>query len=175
VCPAQRQRTADAIASPAGAGPTLSEGTFSICTFWYVDALARSGRLEAARLVFEKMFTYANHLGLYAEEIGLTGEQLGDFPQAFTHLSLINAAVNLDYQLDHGAGLDPVRRTSVQRIGAATWRAHPTAVGCARARLAGTRQPDRQAVQDWSGGVGNRGVVRRSGSRTQRCRRGGWW
>jgi GH15 family glucan-1,4-alpha-glucosidase len=87
-----------------------SEGTFSMCTFWYVDALARSGRLEQARLVFEKMLTYANHVGLFAEEIGLTGEQLGNFPQAFTHLSLINAAVNLDYQLDHGAGLDPVAR-----------------------------------------------------------------
>jgi GH15 family glucan-1,4-alpha-glucosidase len=85
------------------------EGTFSICTFWYVDALARSGRLEQARLTFEKMFTYANHLGLFAEEIGLTGEQLGNFPQAFTHLSLINAAINLDYQLDHGAGQDPLR------------------------------------------------------------------
>jgi pentatricopeptide repeat protein len=81
-----------------------SEGTFSICTFWYVDALARSGRLEDARLVFEKMLTYANHVGLFSEEIGLTGEQLGNFPQAFTHLSLINAAINLDYQLDHGAG-----------------------------------------------------------------------
>jgi GH15 family glucan-1,4-alpha-glucosidase len=80
------------------------EGTFSICTFWYVDALARSGRLEEARLTFEKMLTYANHVGLFAEEIGLTGEQLGNFPQAFTHLSLINAAINLDYQLDHGAG-----------------------------------------------------------------------
>jgi len=81
------------------------EGTFSLCTFFYVDALARSGRLEDARLVFEKMLTYANHVGLFAEEIGLTGEQLGNFPQAFTHLALINAAVNLDYQLDHGAGL----------------------------------------------------------------------
>jgi GH15 family glucan-1,4-alpha-glucosidase len=80
------------------------EGTFSLCTFFYVDALARSGRLEEARLVFEKMLTYANHVGLFAEEIGLTGEQLGNFPQAFTHLALINAAMNLDYQLDHGAG-----------------------------------------------------------------------
>ena len=80
------------------------EGTFSLCTFWYVDALARSGRLEEARLTFEKMHTYANHLGLFSEEIGLTGEQLGNFPQAFTHLALINAAINLDYQLDHGAG-----------------------------------------------------------------------
>jgi GH15 family glucan-1,4-alpha-glucosidase len=77
-----------------------SEGTFSLCTFWYVDALARSGRLEEARLVFEKMHTYANHLGLYSEEIGLTGEQLGNFPQAFTHLALINAAIDLDRRLD---------------------------------------------------------------------------
>jgi GH15 family glucan-1,4-alpha-glucosidase len=86
-----------------------SEGTFSLCSFWYVDALARSGRLEEAQLTFEKILTYANHLGLYSEEIGLTGEQLGNFPQAFSHLALINAAVNLDYQLDHGSGLvDPV-------------------------------------------------------------------
>jgi pentatricopeptide repeat protein len=80
------------------------EGTFSICTFWYADALARSGRLEDARLVFEKMLTYSSPTGLFAEEIGLTGEQLGNFPQAFSHLALINAAMNLDYQLDHGAG-----------------------------------------------------------------------
>ena len=75
------------------------EGTFSICTFWYVEALARAGRVDEARLIFEKMLTYANHLGLYAEEIGPTGEQLGNFPQAFTHLALISAAVNLDRQL----------------------------------------------------------------------------
>ena len=94
-------------ASPDGLRGT--EGTFSICTFWYVDALARSGRLEDARLTLEKMSTYANHLGLYSEEIGLTGEQLGNFPQAFSHLALINAAMNLDYQLDHGAGwVEPV-------------------------------------------------------------------
>ena len=75
------------------------EGTFSICSFWYVEALARAGRADEARLAFEKMLTYANHLGLFAEEIGPTGEQLGNFPQAFTHLSLISAAVNLDRQL----------------------------------------------------------------------------
>jgi GH15 family glucan-1,4-alpha-glucosidase len=86
-----------------------SEGTFSLCSFFYVDALARSGRLDEARLTFEKMMTYANHLGLFSEEIGLTGEQIGNFPQAFSHLALINAAVNLDYQLDHGSGfVDPV-------------------------------------------------------------------
>jgi GH15 family glucan-1,4-alpha-glucosidase len=81
-----------------------SEGTFSMCSFWYVDALARSGYLDQARMVFEKMLTYGNHLGLFSEEIAITGEQLGNFPQAFSHLALINAALNLDYQLDHGAG-----------------------------------------------------------------------
>jgi GH15 family glucan-1,4-alpha-glucosidase len=97
----------DPSASPDGLRGT--EGTFSICTFWYVDALARSGRLEDARLTFEKMSTYANHLGLYSEEIGLTGEALGNFPQAFSHLALINAALNLDFQLDHGPGrVEPV-------------------------------------------------------------------
>jgi GH15 family glucan-1,4-alpha-glucosidase len=105
----------DPAASPDGL--LGHEGTFSICTFWYVDALARSGRLEQARLAFEKMFTYANHLGLYAEEIGQTGEQLGNFPQAFTHLSLINAAINLDYQLDHGPGRDPVRMVEAAGAG----------------------------------------------------------
>jgi len=75
------------------------EGTFSICTFWYVEALARAGRIEEARLAFEKMLTYANHLGLYAEEIGQTGEALGNFPQAFTHLALISAGHFLDRAL----------------------------------------------------------------------------
>ena len=92
-----------------------SEGTFSICTFWYVDALARSGRQEDARLVFEKMLTYANHVGLFAEEIGPTGEQLGNFPQAFSHLALINAAINLDYQLDHGPGRVKVLNRAASR------------------------------------------------------------
>ena len=75
------------------------EGTFSLCSFWYVEALTRAGRLEEARLAFEKMLTYANHLGLYAEQISRTGEQLGNFPQAFTHLALISAAFNLDRAL----------------------------------------------------------------------------
>jgi GH15 family glucan-1,4-alpha-glucosidase len=97
----------DPSASPDGLRG--SEGTFTICSFWYVDALARSGRLEEARLTFEKMLTYSNHLGLYSEEISPTGEQIGNFPQAFSHLSLISAAMNLDYQLDHGAGsVEPV-------------------------------------------------------------------
>ena len=86
---------------PAAAPDGLDgdEGTFSICSFWYVEALARAGRLEDARLAFEKMLTYANHLGLYSEEIGPSGELLGNFPQAFTHLALISAAVHLDRKL----------------------------------------------------------------------------
>ncbi|MER6220750.1 glycoside hydrolase family 15 protein [Streptomyces sp. 900105755] len=77
-----------------------SEGTFSLCTFMYVDALARAGRTDRARLVFEKMMGYANHLGLYSEEIDPTGRQLGNFPQAFTHLALIDSALTLDQALD---------------------------------------------------------------------------
>lgn len=95
----------DPSASPDGLPG--SEGTFSICTFWYVDALARSGRIEQARYVFEKMLTYANHLGLYSEEIGPTGEQLGNFPQAFSHLSLISAALTLDRALNRQIGAVP--------------------------------------------------------------------
>jgi pentatricopeptide repeat protein len=84
-------------ASPDGVAG--DEATFSLCSFWWVEALARAGRLDEARLAFEKMLTYANHVGLYSEEIGPTGEQLGNFPQAFTHLALISAAYNLDHQL----------------------------------------------------------------------------
>ncbi|MCX4524123.1 MULTISPECIES: glycoside hydrolase family 15 protein [unclassified Streptomyces] len=88
----------DPAASPDGLRG--SEGTFSLCTFLYVDALARAGRLRPARYTFEKMHTYANHVGLFAEEVGPSGEQLGNFPQAFTHLSLITAACTLDEALD---------------------------------------------------------------------------
>jgi GH15 family glucan-1,4-alpha-glucosidase len=87
----------DPAASPDGLDG--GEGTFSICSFWYVDALARAGRVAEARLAFEKMLTYANHLGLYSEQIGSSGELLGNFPQAFTHLALISAAITLDQQL----------------------------------------------------------------------------
>jgi GH15 family glucan-1,4-alpha-glucosidase len=90
----------DPAASPDGLRG--SEGTFSLCTFAYVDSLARAGQLEKARNTFEKMLTYANHLGLYSEEIALTGEQIGNFPQAFTHLSLVDAALSLDEALDAG-------------------------------------------------------------------------
>ncbi len=78
------------------------EGTFSMCTFWLVEALTRAGRLHEARMIFEKMLTFANPLGLYAEEVGSHGEQLGNYPQAFTHLALISAAHNLDKALGRG-------------------------------------------------------------------------
>lgn len=87
-----------------GDGLDGEEGTFNICTFWLVEALTRAGRidcarLDEARLLFEQMLGYANHVGLYAEETGPTGEALGNFPQAFTHLALISAAFNLDRAL----------------------------------------------------------------------------
>jgi len=88
------------IGKGAGDGLTGSEGTFNMCTFWLVEALTRAGYLEEARYIFEKMLTYANHLGLYAEEIGPSGEALGNFPQAFTHMSIISAAFNLDRRLN---------------------------------------------------------------------------
>jgi GH15 family glucan-1,4-alpha-glucosidase len=75
------------------------EGTFSMCSFWYVECLSRLGDLQQARFYFEKMLGYANHLGLYGEELGHQGEHLGNFPQAFTHLALISAAYDLDRRL----------------------------------------------------------------------------
>jgi GH15 family glucan-1,4-alpha-glucosidase len=75
------------------------EGSFTACSFWYVECLARAGELEKAQLLFEKLLSYANHLGLYSEELGLDGRHLGNFPQAFTHLALISAATYLDRAL----------------------------------------------------------------------------
>ncbi|MEO8702597.1 MAG: glycoside hydrolase family 15 protein [Kofleriaceae bacterium] len=87
------------IGNSASDGLTGGEGTFTMCSFWYVECLARAGRLDDARLAFEKMLGYANHLGLYAEELGPSSEHLGNFPQAFTHLGLISAAFQLDRAL----------------------------------------------------------------------------
>lgn len=84
----------------ASDGLKSGEGTFSMCTFWYIECLSRSGQLQKARLYFEKMIGYANHLGLYSEQLGFQGEHLGNFPQAFTHLGLISAAINLNAQLN---------------------------------------------------------------------------
>jgi GH15 family glucan-1,4-alpha-glucosidase len=76
-----------------------AEGSFTTCSFWYIEAIARSGNLAQARFLFEKMLGYANHLGLYAEELGSRGEHLGNYPQGFTHLSLVSAAYYLDREL----------------------------------------------------------------------------
>ena len=75
------------------------EGTFTMCSFWYVECLSRAGQIQKARFFFEKMLGYANHLGLFSEELGPSGEHLGNYPQAFTHLGLISAAHNLDRNL----------------------------------------------------------------------------
>jgi GH15 family glucan-1,4-alpha-glucosidase len=75
------------------------EGTFSTCSFWYVECLARAGDLKQARFIFEQALGYANHLGLYAEQLGPCGEHLGNFPQALSHIALISAAWNLDQRL----------------------------------------------------------------------------
>jgi GH15 family glucan-1,4-alpha-glucosidase len=75
------------------------KGAFNMCTFWYVECLARAGDVKQARFLFEKMLGYANHVGLFSEELGLAGEYLGNFPQAFSHFSLISAAHYLDRAL----------------------------------------------------------------------------
>ena len=72
------------------------EGSFTMCSFWYIECLVRAGRSEEARLLFDKMIGYANHLGLYSEELGYDGRHLGNFPQAYTHLALISAATALE-------------------------------------------------------------------------------
>jgi len=87
------------IGAGAGDGIVGDEGTFNMCSFWFAEAVARSGDVQRARFFFEKMLGYANHLGLYAEELGPRGEHLGNFPQAFTHLGLISAAYAIDRKL----------------------------------------------------------------------------
>lgn len=88
-----------------GDGLDGDEGTFCMCSFWYIECLARGGDLKKARFLLEKMLGYANHLGLFAEELGANGEHLGNFPQAFTHLGLISAVYNLDRLLDNPRAL----------------------------------------------------------------------
>ena len=80
-------------------GFTGKEGTFCMCSFWYIECLSRSCDIRQARLLFERMPGYANHLGLFAEELGPSGEHLGNFPQAFTHVALISAAFDLNRRL----------------------------------------------------------------------------
>ncbi|MFW0715301.1 glycoside hydrolase family 15 protein [Pedobacter sp. N23S346] len=82
------------------------EGTFNMCSFWYIESLAKSGELDKAVEYFEKMISYSNHLLLFSEELGKKGEHLGNFPQAFTHLALISAAVELNKQISRQTGKD---------------------------------------------------------------------
>jgi len=95
------------LANGATDGLSGQEGTFNICSFWYIECLARGGQVEKARLYFEKMLGYANHLGLFSEQTGAQGEQLGNFPQAFTHLALISAAYQLNRDLSAPAPDQP--------------------------------------------------------------------
>lgn len=85
-------------------GLSGKEGTFGLCSFWYIECLSRSGDLRQARLLFEKMLAYGNHLGLYSEELGPSTEHLGNFPQAFTHVALISAAYDLNRRLSETHG-----------------------------------------------------------------------
>ena len=112
--------TVDAIGQPVSKGGLMSdgmiyryeqstddglgsnEGTFNVCTLWLIESLTRMGRVQQAHWLFEKMLSKGNHIGLYSEEMGLSGEQLGNFPQALTHMGLISAAYNLDKALDGG-------------------------------------------------------------------------
>ena len=102
----QKELTSDSLVhrynpkKAADDGLGSAAGTFSACSFWLAESLARAGRMDESRLMLEKMLTYSNHVGLYAEEIGPTGEALGNFPQAFTHLSLITACYNIDQRLN---------------------------------------------------------------------------
>jgi len=81
------------------------EGAFAACSFWYVECLARAGRLDEAHFEFEKLLNYANHVGLYAEEFDSRGHALGNTPQALTPLALISTAFFLDRKL---SGKDPL-------------------------------------------------------------------
>jgi GH15 family glucan-1,4-alpha-glucosidase len=101
----ERELVSDSLVSRYRIGDQFSdglagdEGTFSMCSFWYVECLSRLGDLQQARFFFEKMLGYANHLGLYGEQLGHRGDHLGNFPQAFTHLALVSAAYDLDRRL----------------------------------------------------------------------------
>jgi GH15 family glucan-1,4-alpha-glucosidase len=80
------------------------EGAFTTCSFWYVECLARAGRIDQAHLMMEHALGYANHLGLFSEELGPLGDHLGNFPQALTHLAFISAAYFLDRKLSDSNG-----------------------------------------------------------------------
>ena len=111
-CPRSRESTKSSLPTASSTATTQARpptacrdprGPVAVLVL-YVDALARAGRLEEARYAFEKMLTYSNHVGLYSEEIDRSGRQIGNFPQAFTHLALVHAAIDLDAALNVSAG-----------------------------------------------------------------------
>jgi hypothetical protein len=108
-----------------------------MCSFWFIECLSRAGDVEKARFLFEKMLGYANHVGLYAEQVGRSGEHLGNFPQAFTHLALISAAFDLDRRLSGSRG-SPDAASGVRRA-----RGEPHA---RHERLGGERLLDQAGV-----------------------------
>jgi GH15 family glucan-1,4-alpha-glucosidase len=83
-------------------GLPSGEGTFSMCSFWYVECVSRMGDVLKARHFMDKMLGYSNHVGLYGEQLGPRAQHLGNFPQAFTHVALISAAFDLDRRLSAG-------------------------------------------------------------------------
>ena len=84
---------------PGDAFKDRQEGTFSLCSFWYVECLSRSEQIDKALFNLEKILSYANHLGLYSEELSFQGNHLGNFPQALSHLSLISCAYDLNRRM----------------------------------------------------------------------------
>ena len=95
------------------------EGSFTACSFWFSECLARAGEFEKSQLLFEKLLGYANHLGLYSEQLGANGQHLGNFPQAFTHLALISSATYLERTTSRKRGcvaLDPLSTILVMNI-----------------------------------------------------------
>ena len=93
----RRYRTEDAKDGLSG-----TEGSFLACSFWYVDSLILQGRLAEARAMFERLLALSNDVGLLAEEYDpVAGRQLGNFPQGFSHLALVNTALNLEAAIGH--------------------------------------------------------------------------
>jgi GH15 family glucan-1,4-alpha-glucosidase len=135
-----------------------SEGTFLLCTFWMVDALALGGRLDGARELFEQLLGYANDLGLLSEEVDAEHSLLlGNFPQGFSHMALIGSAVDLAKVAKHGPERDAqteAGRADQARAAAATGSALGTECLCpTRAELRAPAEPPRPASRGGSPGA----------------------
>ncbi len=96
-------------------GLSGEEGSFTICSFWLVSALVEIGEVERAHALCERLLSHASSLGLYAEELDpITGRHLGNFPQAFSHIALINAVTHVirAEENSHASGFNPANRQS---------------------------------------------------------------